>query len=94
VSAHPVLMHPDSCPRIDQRLQRRRQITSWKTKYDVVSVARGPGHEVSSARVQDELKMVRDATKDFKPQVVFNLAGAVSRRGVNYDTMSQGLPPV
>jgi D-alanine-D-alanine ligase len=38
-----------------------------------VSTLRAAGHEVRPLGVQDELKPVRDAIEEFKPQVVFNL---------------------
>ena len=68
-----VLMHPDVVPPDSTRGYSPQEINVWKTEYDVVSTLRASGHEVHPIGVQDELKPVRDAIEEFKPQVVFNL---------------------
>jgi D-alanine-D-alanine ligase len=68
-----VLMHPDFMPPDSTSGYTPQQINVWKTEYDVVSTLRAAGHEVRPLGVQDELKPVRDAIEEFKPQVVFNL---------------------
>jgi D-alanine-D-alanine ligase len=68
-----VLLHPDLVPPDDLKGYSEKEIHVWKTEYDVVSTLRGSGHDVRPLGVQDELKPIRDAVEEFKPDVVFNL---------------------
>src|SRR4051794_37736616 len=64
----PTLVPPDSTEGYSVQ-----EINQWKTEYDVVSTLRAAGHEVRPLGVHDELKPVRDAIEEFKPNVVFTL---------------------
>jgi D-alanine-D-alanine ligase len=68
-----VLMHPELVPPDSLDGCSEKQINEWKTEYDVVSTLRAAGHDVRPLGVQDELKPIRDAVEEWKPQVVFNL---------------------
>jgi D-alanine-D-alanine ligase len=68
-----VLTHPDLVPPESTKGYTPQQINEWKTEYDVVSTLRAAGHEVRPLGVHDELKPVRDAIEEFKPDVVFTL---------------------
>jgi len=68
-----VLMHPDLVPPDSLKGYSEQEINVWKTEYDVVSTLRGTGHEVRPLGVQHELKPIRDAIEEWKPDVVFNL---------------------
>ncbi len=68
-----VILHPDLVPPDTTEGYSERDINEWKTEYDVVSTLRTAGHEVQALGVQDELRPIRDAIDDWKPDVVFNL---------------------
>jgi len=48
----------------------------WKTEHDVVRTVRELGHEVLPVGVEGDLGPIRDAIRDFKPDVTFNLLEA------------------
>jgi D-alanine-D-alanine ligase len=68
-----VLVHTDLVPPDSSEGYTEREINEWKTEYDVVSTLRAAGHKVRPLGVQDELRPIRDAIDDWKPDVVFNL---------------------
>jgi D-alanine-D-alanine ligase len=68
-----VLMHPELVPPDSLDGSSEKEINVWKTEYDVVSTLRAAGHDVRPLGVQDELKPIRDAVEEWKPQAVFNL---------------------
>jgi D-alanine-D-alanine ligase len=68
-----VLMHPDLIPPESSKGYSEREINVWKTEYDVVSTLRAAGHEVRPLGVRDELRPIRDAIDEWKPDVAFNL---------------------
>jgi D-alanine-D-alanine ligase len=68
-----VILHPELVPPDSTEGYSERDINEWKTEYDVVSTLRAAGHEVRALGVQDELRPIRDAIDDWKPDVVFNL---------------------
>ena len=68
-----VLMHPDLMPPDSLKGHTEQEIHVWKTEYDVVSTLRASRHEVRALGVQHELRPIRDAIDEFKPDVVFNL---------------------
>jgi len=68
-----VLMHPDFMPPDSSKGYTPQEINVWKTEYDVVSTLRAAGHEVHPLGVQEELRPIRKAIEEFKPQVAFNL---------------------
>ena len=45
----------------------------WVTEYDVLSALRKLKHEVEVLGVSEDLRKIRNAVDNFKPQVVFNL---------------------
>lgn len=45
----------------------------WKSEYDVITTLRAIGHEVKALGVQDELRPIREAVDEFKPDIAFNL---------------------
>jgi D-alanine-D-alanine ligase len=68
-----VLVHPDLIPPDSTKGYSEQQINEWKTEYDVVKTLRAVGHEVCPLGVRDELKPIRDAIDDWKPNVVLTL---------------------
>ncbi len=48
----------------------------WKTEYDVVTTLRALGHEVRVVGVAGDLAPIRDAVREFKPEMTFNLLEA------------------
>jgi len=68
-----VLMHPDLVPPDSIKGYSEQESYVWKTEYDVVSTLRAAGHDVRPLGVQDELKPIRDAIEEWKPDAVFNL---------------------
>jgi len=68
-----VLVHPDLIPPDSTKGYSEQEINEWKTEYDVVNTMRAAGHEVRPLGVHDELKPIRDAIEDWKPDVVFTL---------------------
>jgi len=66
-------MHPDFMPPDSSKGYTPQEINVWKTEYDVVSTLRAAGHEVHPLGVQEELRPIRKAIEEFKPQVAFNL---------------------
>lgn len=68
-----VLMHPDLVPPDSIKGYSEQESYVWKTEYDVVTTLRKAGHEVRPLGVQEELKPIRDAIEEWKPDAVFNL---------------------
>jgi D-alanine-D-alanine ligase len=68
-----VLVHPDLIPPDSTKGYSEQQINEWKTEYDVVKTLRAVGHEVCTLGVLDELKPIRDAIDDWKPNVALML---------------------
>ncbi len=68
-----VLMHPDLVPPDSSKGYSEQEVNVWKTEYDVVTTLRRAKHEVRALGVQHELKPIRDAIDEWKPDVVFNL---------------------
>ena len=48
----------------------------WKTEFDVVHTLRGLGHDVLPVGVEADLGPIRDAVRDFRPDIAFNLLEA------------------
>lgn len=46
---------------------------AYRTEWDVIRTLRASGHEVQPLGVYDELRPIRQAYDDFKPDIVFNL---------------------
>ena len=54
----------------------------WKTEFDVKNTLEVMGHEVRVVGVADDLAVMRTATKDFAPHIVFNLMENFTEVGV------------
>jgi D-alanine-D-alanine ligase len=68
-----VILHPDLVPPDSSKGYSEQEINEWKTEYDVVSTLRAAGHDVRPLGVDDELKPIRDAIDEWKPDLVFSL---------------------
>jgi D-alanine-D-alanine ligase len=62
------LVPPDSIKGLSEA-----EIEPFRTEYDVVSTLRTAGHEVRPLGVADELRPIREAVEEWKPDVVYNL---------------------
>jgi D-alanine-D-alanine ligase len=68
-----VLVNPEHAPQETLKGFSEQETLVWKTAYDVVTTLRKAGHDIGVLPVQDELKPIRDAVEDSRPDVVFNL---------------------
>ena len=68
-----VLMHRDLVPPEDMEGYSDKEITEWKTEFDVVSTLKEMGHEVFPIGLFDDLGLIRKALDEIKPHVSFNL---------------------
>jgi D-alanine-D-alanine ligase len=68
-----VLMHPEFVPPDNAEQSTPEERFAWKTEWDVVRTLRELGHETQPLGVQDELRPIRTALDEFKPDIVFNL---------------------
>jgi len=50
-----------------------QEIAPYKTEYDVTAAIEELGHEANILAVDEDLSVVRDAVRDQKPHIVFNL---------------------
>jgi D-alanine-D-alanine ligase len=62
------LVPPDSIKGLSEE-----EVEPFRTEYDVVSTLRAAGHEVRPLGVADELRPIREAVEEWKPDVVYNL---------------------
>jgi D-alanine-D-alanine ligase len=70
-----LLMHGSLVPP-PEASEKDREGADWRTEYDVLTALRELGHEVLPCGVRGDLSPIRDAVRDFKPQVAFNLLEA------------------
>jgi D-alanine-D-alanine ligase len=68
-----VLTHPDLVPPETDGALSPREAFEVKTEYDVISTLRETGHDVHVLGVQWELRPIREAVDQVKPDIVFNL---------------------
>ena len=68
VLTHADLVPPDTLDGIP-----KGETPPWKTDYDVVSTLRKIGHDVQTLGVVSDLGKIRDAIREFKPHIAFNL---------------------
>ncbi len=68
-----VLMHPELIPPDTLKGFDEAEVNEWKTEFDVVKALRNLGHEVLTLGISDELRPLREAARDWKPDMVFNL---------------------
>jgi len=68
-----VLMHEDLVPPDTMEGYSEREITEWKTEFDVVTALKDIGHDVKSLGVHDDLGVIRENITEWKPHITFNL---------------------
>ncbi len=68
-----VLMHEDLVPPASLDGFSKKEISEWKTEYDVVVTLQDAGHEARPLGVSSDLAVVRETIDEFKPHVCFNL---------------------
>ncbi len=67
------LLDKDLVPPDSLKGRSEEEIWRWRTEYDVVSTLRAAGHDVRVLGVSDELRPIREAVDEWKPDIVFNL---------------------
>jgi D-alanine-D-alanine ligase len=68
-----VLLDRDLVPPESIKGLGEAEIEPFRTEYDVVSTLRAAGHDVRPLGVADELRPIREAIEEWKPDVVYNL---------------------
>ncbi len=68
-----VLVHSTLVPPASLDGATPEEIEEWRTEYDVISHLRAAGHEVRPIGISDSLSDLRDAIRDWQPEIVFNL---------------------
>ena len=68
-----VMMHSELVPPDSLERHSPEEINRWKMEYDVLAALGELGHEVIGVGVEDDLKPIRDALREIKPHVAFNL---------------------
>ncbi len=68
-----VLVHEDLVPPDSIEGLSHKEILPFKTEYDVVASLENLGHAVEVLGVYDDLGVIRETIRRFKPRVVFNL---------------------
>jgi D-alanine-D-alanine ligase len=67
-----VLMHRSLVPP-ETASNAELEAAEWRTEYDVMTALRSLGHEVRPVGVAGDLAPIRDAVREFKPELAFNL---------------------
>lgn len=75
------LMHEEDIPPEDLEGMSDQDITRCKTEYDVMTALQALGHEALPVGVVDDLNVVRNAIREAKPHIVFNLLEEFSGLG-------------
>lgn len=68
-----VLAHQDLIPPDNVESYSDKDYQEWKTEFDVISTLRESGHEVLPLGVYDNLGVIRQAMREFRPHIAFNL---------------------
>lgn len=68
-----VLMHEGRTPPDDLTGATENEKEDWKAEAQILRTLRALGHEVMKLGVSDELRPIREAVTDWKPDIVFNL---------------------
>ena len=68
-----VLVHEDLVPPDSIQGLTQKEISPWKTEYDVISTLKKSGHEVVPVGVYDDLGAIQRALEEVKPHIAFNL---------------------
>lgn len=71
-----LLMHDDLVPPPGVLRVPEDRYVEWKTEFDVLMALETLGHEILPLGVNSELGPIREAIRDFKPHIVFNLLEA------------------
>jgi len=66
-------MHEDLVPPETIKGMSDKEVTPFKTEYDVTVTLRDMGHEVRPLGVASDLGVLREAILEFKPHITFNL---------------------
>ena len=66
-----VLVHADHVPPESTEGYTDEQIDAWKAEFDVTLTLRNLGHEVLPVGIYDDLAPLRDALRDFQPDITF-----------------------
>ncbi|GMU22281.1 MAG: D-alanine--D-alanine ligase [Phycisphaerae bacterium] len=67
------IMHKDLVPPETVEGLSDEEIAPFKTEYDVVATLHNIGHDVQSLGVASDLRVVRQAVEERRPDIVFNL---------------------
>lgn len=70
-----LLMHEELVPPDSIKDVPEEEVYKWKVEWDVLSTLKQEGHETFPLGVRDELRPIRKAIHEHKPDVVFNLLG-------------------
>ncbi|MES1190263.1 MAG: D-alanine--D-alanine ligase [Steroidobacter sp.] len=68
-----VLMHETLVPPDDLQGYSARQIQEFRTEYDVMRQLEVLGHQVRSLGLGDDLEPLREAIREWRPHIAFNL---------------------
>jgi D-alanine-D-alanine ligase len=68
-----VLVHEDLVPPDSIQGLTQKEISPWKTEYDVISTLKKCGHEVVPVGLYDDLGVIQKALEEIKPHIAFNL---------------------
>lgn len=68
-----MLMHESLVPPDDLKGYSDQEINEWKTEYDVMTFLENANHEVRALGLYDNLADLRNAIRDWKPDIAFNL---------------------
>ena len=68
-----VLLNAHHVPPESPQDYSEQETLAWRTGYDVLRTLRSAGHDVRMLGLEDELKPIRDAIEEWKPNVAFNL---------------------
>ena len=67
------LVHPTQVPAEGKLDEEARRAAPWKMEYDIREALTALGHHVRFLGVDDELKPIRDAVRDYGPDLAFNM---------------------
>ncbi len=68
-----VLMHHECVPPRSLKGHGEKERQIWRTEYDVMATLKRLGHEVHAVGIWNDLRLIRRATRRYKPQIAFNL---------------------
>ncbi len=68
-----LLCHEDLVPADSIEGLSDHEIAEWRAEFDVLSTLRDLGHEAEPFGVSDDADAIRDAIREFEPDVCFNL---------------------